>query len=323
MKLYVQAVMGAVAAAVLCVSVGAYAQSYPSRRIHVIIPWPGGSNDAAGRLVFQKVSESTGQPVIIENRSGAAGTIGAAYVARSAPDGYIVMVTSATHIANAHLYSKLPFDTMKDFVGISPLARQVGVMAVHPSLPVKSVKDLIALAKARPGQLLYGSSGSGSFIHLTMAHLNSMTATKMVHVPYKGGDASGVALASGEIQALIATFPVLRPHMASNKVRVLAVTSDERIRQLPDTPTVAEAGVPGYEFTAWVGAFVPAGTNRAIVDRLSAEIRKALDHPDVASKFHNLAIDPMFMTPEQFAARLRSDYEKYEKVIAITGARVD
>jgi tripartite-type tricarboxylate transporter receptor subunit TctC len=322
MQTGVVAVLAVVGAALIAPS-STFAQAYPSKRIHVVIPWPGGSNDAAGRLVFQKVSESVGQPVVIENRSGAAGTIGAAHVARSAPDGYTVMVTSATHIANAHLYSKLPYDTMKDFIGISPLARQVGVMAVHPSLPARSVKEFIALAKKQPEQILYGSSGSGSFVHLTMAQLAAMTATRMVHVPYKGADAAGVALASGEIHAMIATFPVVRPQMAAKRVRVLAVTSEERIKQLPDTPTLAEAGVAGYEFTAWVGAFVPAGTSRTIVDRLSAEIAKALQHPDVTGKFYNLAIDPMFMTPDEFAKRLKADYERYGKLVALTGARVE
>lgn len=301
----------------------AFAQVYPSRLIHVVIPWPGGSNDAAGRLVFQKVAESVGQPVVIENRAGASGTIGAGLVARSAPDGYTVMVTSASHIANAHLYKHLPFDALKDFIGITPLTVQVGVLTVHPSLPAKSVKELIALARAHPDRILYGSSGSGSFVHLTMAHFNVMTGTRMVHVPYKGADAAGFALVGGELQAMITTVPVVRPHLPGKRVRLLAVTSDTRIKLLPDVPTLAEAGVPGYEFTAWVGAFAPAGTNRAIIDKLSVEIKKALEHPDVAAKFNNLAFDPMFMTPEQFAVRLKSDYDKYARLIQLTGAKID
>jgi tripartite-type tricarboxylate transporter receptor subunit TctC len=309
--------------AVLLSPFTAFAQAYPSRLIHVVIPWPGGSNDAAGRLVFQKVAESVGQPVVIENRAGASGTIGAGFVAKSAPDGYTVMVTSATHIANAHLYKNLPFDALRDFIGITPLSVQVGILAVHPSLPAKSVQELIALAKARPDQILYGSSGSGSFLHLTMAHFNVMTGTRMVHVPYKGGDAAGVALVGGELQAMIATMSIVRPHLPGNRVRVLAVTSDTRIKPLPAIPTLAEAGVPGYEFTAWVAAFVPAGTPRAIVDKLSAEIRKALEQPDVAARFDNLAFDPLFMTPEQFAVRLKSDSDKYARLIVLTGAKVD
>ncbi|MEO8442422.1 MAG: tripartite tricarboxylate transporter substrate binding protein [Betaproteobacteria bacterium] len=301
----------------------AYAQAYPSKLIRVVIPWPGGSNDAAGRIVFQKVAESIGQPVVIENRSGASGSIGAAFVAKSAPDGYTVMVTSATLISNAHLYKNLPFDTLNDFIGITPLTVQTGILIVHPSLPVKSVKELIALAKARPNQILYGSSGSGSFLHLTMAHFNVMTGTKMTHVPYKGGAAAGIGVAAGELQAMVASMPIVRPHLGTNRIRLLGVTSATRMKALPDVPTIAEAGVPGYEFTAWVAAFVPAGTPRAIVDKLSAEIKKALDNPDVAGKFDNLAFETLFMTPEKFAVRLKSDSDKYAKLIALTGAKVD
>ena len=301
----------------------AYAQTYPLKLIRVVIPWPGGSNDAAGRMVFQKIGESIGQPVVIENRAGAAGTIGAGFVAKSAPDGYTVMVTSASHIANAHLYKNLPFDALNDFIGVTPLSSQVGILIVHPSLPVKSVKELIAFAKAKPDQISYGSSGSGSFLHLTMAHFNILTGTRMVHVPYKGGDAAGVAVASGELQAMVASMPIVRPHLGSNRIRILAVTSDTRMKTLPTTPTLAEAGVPGYEFTAWVAAFVPAGTPRAIVDKLSTEIKKAIEHPDIVAKFDNLAFDPLFMTPEQFATRLKSDSDKYAKLIAATGVKVD
>ena len=301
----------------------ACAQAYPSKLVRVVIPWPGGSNDAAGRIVFQRVADSWGQPVVIENRAGASGTIGAGFVAKSPPDGYTVMVTSASHISNAHLYKNLPFDALNDFIGITPLSDQTGVLIVHPSLPVKTVKDLIALAKAKPGEILYGSSGSGSFLHLTMAHFNVMTGTKMTHVPYKGGDAAGIGVAGGELQAMVASMPIVRPHMAGNRIRILGVTSANRLKSLPNTPTIAEAGVPGYEFTAWVAAFVPAGTPKPVVDRLSAEIKKALDHPDVVAKFENVAFEPLFMTPEQFAVRLKSDSDKYAKLIALTGAKVD
>jgi tripartite-type tricarboxylate transporter receptor subunit TctC len=318
-------VIALLAALALPLHAGAQAASanYPSRLIHVVIPWPGGSNDAAGRIVFQRVAESIGQPVVIENRAGASGTIGAGYVAKSAPDGYTVMVTSASLIANAHLYKNLPFDALNDFIGITPLTVQTGILIVHPSLPVKSVKDLIVLAKARPNQILYGSSGSGSFLHLTMAHFNVMTGTKMTHVPYKGGDAAGIGVAAGELQAMVASMPIVRPHLSGNRIRVLAVTSETRMKQLPDIPTIAEAGVPGYEFTAWVAAFVPAGTPQPIVDKLSAEIRKALDLPDVVARFDNVAFEQLFMTPEQFAVRLKSDSDKYAKLIALTGAKVD
>src|SRR5688572_15839628 len=220
-------------AAALLPSSWVFAQAYPSRIVRVIVPWPGGSNDAVARIVFNKVAESIGQPVVIENRPGAASTIGSAFVAKSAPDGYTVMVTSASLIANAHLYTKLPFDTLRDFTGITPLSAQVGILGVHPSLPVKTVKELIALARTRPEQILYGSSGSGSFLHLTMVQFNVMSGARMVHVPYKGGDAAAVSLVAGETQAMVATMPIFKPLLAGNRVRLLAVTSDARMKQLP------------------------------------------------------------------------------------------
>ena len=299
------------------------AAAYPAKIIRVVIPWPGGSNDAAGRMVFQKIAESVGQPVVIDNRPGAAGTIGATLVARTPPDGYTVMVTSASIVSNMHLYKKLPYDVMKDFIGITPLAAQIGVLVVHPSLPVKSVKELIVFAKKNPNQILYGSSGSGSFLHLAMAHLDALAGSRMVHVPYKGGDAAGISLIAGETQAMIATTAVVMPLLPAQRVRALGVTSDKRISKLADIPTLAEAGVPGYEFSAWVAAFVPAGTPRAIVDKLSAEIKKALAHSDVTGRFGNIALEPMFMTAEQFAARMKADSEMYAKLIALTGAQVN
>ena len=229
------------------------------------------------------------------------------------------MVTSQSLIINAHLYKKLPYDVLKDFTGVTPLAAQIGVLAVHPSLPVKTVKELIAFAHKNPNQLLYGSSGSGSFLHLAMAHFNGVTGTNMVHVPYKGGDAAGISLVAGETQTIVASTAVIMPLIPANRVRVLGVTADKRLPQLPDVPTVAEAGVPGFEYTAWVGAFAPAGTPRAIIDRLHAEMKKGLDHPDVSNRFNNVALSPLFSTPEQFAARIKFDYDKSAKLIAATG----
>ena len=309
--------------ALLFAPLPAFAQAYPAKPVRVIIVFPpGGSNDVTGRIVFQKVSEQVGQQFVIDNRGGAAGTIGADVVARSPNDGYTVMVQSATHIANAHLYKNLPYDTLGDFVGVTTLARQVGMLVVHPSLPVKSVKDFVALAKQRPGEIVYGSAGNGSYVHLTMALLNSMTGTTMTHVPYKGGGPVNIAIASGEVQAVIGTIASLVPNLKAGRIRPLGVTSDKRTAQYPDVPAIAEA-IPGYEFTAWVGCFVPKGTPRPIVDRLNEELRKALADPGVASKLTAQTLDPMHVTPEQFAARLNSDYEKYAKVVKISGAKID
>ena len=307
----------------LLVPATALAQPYPSKPVRVVIVFPpGGSNDVVGRIVFQKMSEQLGQQFIIDNRGGAAGTIGSEVVANSPPDGYTLMIQSATHVANAHLYKKLPYDVLKDFVGIAPLARQVGMLVVHPALPVRTTKEFIALAKARPGEVTYGSAGNGSFVHLTMALLASMTGLNMIHVPYKGGGPSGTALVSGETQAMIATIASVLSHVKAGRVRPIAVTSDSRTTQFPEVPAIAET-VPGYEFTAWVACFAPAGTPKAIVDKLNMELKKVLADPDVASKLSRQTLDPMHMTPEDFAKRLKSDYDKYEKVVKLSGARID
>ena len=311
-------------AAALLAPVAALAQVYPAKTVRVVIPWPpGGSNDITGRIVLQKVSENVGQQFVVDNRGGAAGTIGADMVAKSPPDGYIIMVHSTAHITNAHLYKKLPYDTLKDFIGVTTLAKMVGVLVVHPSMPVKSVKELLAIAKARPDQVIYGSSGNGSFVHMAMALFNSMSNTRMVHVPYKGGGPATIAIASGEIQAMIPTIGSVLTQIQAKRVRPLAVTSDSRVKVMPDVPTIAEAGVPGYEFTSWVGAFVPANTPRPIVDRLNAEFKKALAHPDVVKKLSDQTLDPLYMTPEQFAARLKSDFDKHDKLVKLTGAKIE
>jgi tripartite-type tricarboxylate transporter receptor subunit TctC len=314
----------AAAAAVFVISGAVIAQNYPVKPVRVVVPWPpGGSNDIVGRIVAQKLSETTGQQFIVDNRGGASGTIGSDLVAKSQPDGYTIMIHSATHVANPHLYGKLPYDTLKDFVGIAPVSVQIGMLVVHPSLPVKSTKELIALAKAKPGEVIYGSSGNGSFVHLTMALFNVMTGTKMIHVPYKGGGPAAVSIAAGETQAMIATIGAVMQQVTSGRVRALGVTSDYRVEMFPRVPTLAEAGVPGYEFTAWIGALAPAATPKQIVDKLNGDIQKILRMPDVAEKLKSQTLDPMVMTPEQFARRLKSDYDKYEKVIKISGAKVD
>ncbi len=313
-----------VAAVAAAVNTGmATAQNYPVKPVRVVIPWPtGGANDVVGRIVFQRMSEQLGQQFVIDNRGGASGTIGADHVAKGPADGYTIMVHSAAHVTNPHLFKKLPYDTLRDFTGVTPLAVQVGMLVVHPSLPVKNTREFVALARKRPGQMVYGSSGNGSFVHMAMALLNQMTDTKMVHVPFKGGGPAVVALASGELQAMTATIGSVIPFLGGNRLRALGVTSATRLKQFPDIPAIAE-GIPGYDFAAWIGAFVPAATPKPIVDRLNTEIRKTLEHPDVVKIMGGQTLDPMPMTPDQFAARLKSDYEKYEKLIKATGAKLD
>jgi tripartite-type tricarboxylate transporter receptor subunit TctC len=240
-------------------------------------------------------------------------------VAKSAADGYTLMIHSASHVSNAHVYPKLSYDTFNDFSPVGLLVAQTGLLVTHPSLPVRSVRDLLSLARSRPGQLLYASGGGGSFSHLPMALLNAMAETKMVHVPYRGGGPATMAVVSGEAQLLTATAAAVSMHVQSNRLRLLAVTSDTRVKHFPNTPTVAESGVPGYEFRGWVAMFAPAGTPKRIVDLLNREIGKALGSAD--SRFE--ALEPWYMTPEQTQVRLLADYDKYGRIFKIIGTKFE
>jgi tripartite-type tricarboxylate transporter receptor subunit TctC len=313
-----------VVAAFSLVAAVAGAQDYPTKPVRVVVPWPpGGSNDVVARIVMQKMSETMGKQFLVDNRGGASGIPGSDFVAKSPPDGYTIMVHSATHVSNPHLYGKVPYDTLKDFAAVAPLSVQVGMLVVHPALPAKNVKEFIALAKGKPGQLTYSSSGNGSFVHLSMAMFASMAGLKMTHVPYKGGGPAAISIASGETQAQMGTVGSVIQQVKQNRVRALAVTSDKRVDAFPDLPTIAEAGVPGYEFTAWIGTLAPAATPKPIVDRLNSEINKVLKTKDVADNLKSQTLEPMVMTPDQFAKRLKSDYDKYEKVVKLTGAKVE
>ena len=312
--------IAAAALAAVAAASAVQAQNYPVKPVRVITPWPaGGLTDVAGRIVFQKISESTGQQFLVDNRPGATGSIGAEVVAKSPPDGYTLMVHSASHISNAYTYPKLNYDTFRDFAPIGLLVAQTGLLVIHPSLPVKNVKELVALARSKPDQILYATSGGGSFSHMAVALLNSMTNTKMLHVPYKGGGPATTAVVAGETQLLVGTPAAVLTQLQAKRLRVLGVTSDTRLKQFPDVPTIAEAGVPGYEFRGWVGVFAPAGTPKPIVDRVNGEIKKVLDSRD--NKLQDL--EPWYMTPEQTAARMKTDYEKYGKIFKIIGTKFD
>jgi len=294
--------------------------AYPERPVRVIVVFPaGGSNDVTARIVFQKMDEISGRQWIVDNRGGAAGTIGATMVAQSPADGYTVMIQSTTHIANAFMYKgKLEYDTLKSFIGITPLAKQIGMLVVHPSMPVKSARELIDLAKRRPGEINYGSAGLGSYVHLNMAMFIAMSGTKMVHVPYRGGGPLSIALMAGEVQTTISTIGSSFRHIQAGKMRPLGVTSAKRVPQFPDVPAIGET-VPGFDFTAWVGSFVPAGTPRPIVNQLNALLKRALADKDVSTKLVNATLEPMYMTPEEFDRRLKSDYERYGKLMKQIG----
>ena len=299
-----------------------FAQAYPDKPVQVVVSFPpGGSIDITARIVFDKLGARLGQEFVIDNRGGASGSIAAAYFSKRAPDGYTIMAHSASHIVNAHLYKGLSYDTLNDFIGVTTLAKQVGVLVVHPSLPVTTVKQFIALAKRRPGEINYGSGGNGSFLHVAMALFEHMAGTRMVHIPYRGGGPASIALISGEIQAIFSTLGSVVSLLEAKQIRALGVTSEQRVKQFPDIPAIGET-LRGFEFTAWVGCFVPAGTPRNIVDKLNSELKITLADPDIASALNRLTLEPMYMTPEAFAQRLRADYEKYGKLIRLTAAKI-
>jgi tripartite-type tricarboxylate transporter receptor subunit TctC len=303
-------------------AVAAQAQNYPAKTVRVVTPWPaGGLTDIAGRIVFQKISENMGQQFVVDNRGGATGTIGAEIVARAPADGYTLMVNSMTHLGNPYIYKKLPYDTIGDFAPIGIMVAQTGLLVVHPSLPVKTVKELVALARAKPGEILYSSTGSGGFADLSIVLLTSMTNTRMTQINYKGGGPAATALLAGETQVLVSSPAAATQQLAAKRIRLLAVTSDTRLTAFPDAPTIAEAGVPGYEYRGWVGAFAPAGTPKAIIERLNGEIKKAIDSPDLKKRLEDF--EPWTMTTQEMTARIKSDYEKYGRLMKLIGGKLD
>jgi tripartite-type tricarboxylate transporter receptor subunit TctC len=308
----------------LCAAGAAWSQPYPAKPVRVIVPFPpGGANDIVGRIVTSKLTEQMGQSFLIENRSGAGGTLGSAIAAQSKPDGYTLLVqTTASHVSNQHLYKKLPYDPLGDFVGITPLGRLAAVLTVHPSLPPRSVKEFIALAKKRPKDILFGHAGYGSFIHLNTVMLESMTGIKITHVPFKGGGPAVVGLLSGETHAMTAGISDIIEHIKMNRVRPLGVTSTERVSQLPNIPVIADT-VPGFECETWVSIYAPAGTPKAIIDQLNAELGKALRDPAIAARLSSLTTDPVHKSPEELALRLKTDHEKIGKLFREFGVRLD
>ena len=311
-------------AALLAVSCLAQAQSWPTKPIRLVVPFaPGGSSSIVARSVAHEMEKGLGQSIIIDNRPGGGGNVAMQEVARAEPDGYTLIISHiGTFAVNPFMFESLPFDTNKDFAPVSLLAKVPNIFVVHADVPAKDMREFIALVKKQPGKLYYGSAGNGSYVHLSMALMASMAGVNMVHVPYKGGGPVNVAIASGEVQAVLATIGSLTANLNAKRVRPLGVSSAKRTNAYPDVPAIAEF-VPGYEFTAWVGCFVPAGTPKPIVDTLNGLIAKALADKDVASKLSAQTLDPMHMTSDQFAARIKSDYDKYAKVVKISGAKVD
>jgi len=301
------------------------AASYPSRAITMVVPFPaGGTTDILGRFVGQALSAAWSQPVVIENRGGAGGNIGAGAVAKAAPDGYTLLVgTVGTNAINASLYAKMPYDTLKDFVAVTQIAAVPNMLVVTPSLPVNSVAELIAYAKANPGKLNMASSGNGTSIHLSGELFKVMTGVDMVHVPYKGSAPALNDLISGQVQLMFDNMPSALPQVKGGTLKALAVTSATRSPAMPDLPTVAEAGVPGFEASSWFGIFAPAGTPKEIVDKLQAEIARILKTPEMAERLAQQGAAPVGNTSAEFTAYTQAEFKKWADVVKASGAKVD
>jgi tripartite-type tricarboxylate transporter receptor subunit TctC len=301
----------------------AFAQSYPAKPVRFIVPFaPGGGADLVARLVATPLSESLGQQVVVDNRGGASGIIGTEMAAKSAPDGYTMVLTSTNLAAGVSLYRKLPFDLQKDFSPVILLAKTPSILAVHPSLPVKTVQELIALAKSAPGKINY-AGGVGTTLQLNAELFKSMAKIDLVHVPYNGTGPAVIGALSGEAPVILAPTLALLPHVKSGRLRALAITSIQRSAGVPDLPTVAESGVPGFDSSQWYGIQVPAGTPKAIVTRLNSECLKIVRGQEFIARLVKDASIPMGTTPQEFGSFLKSEIEKWVKVLKISGAKVE
>jgi len=298
----------------------AAAQTYPARPISLLVPWaPGGSTDILARIVATHLHQSMGQPVVIENRTGASGNIGTGAVARAAPDGYTILFnTMSVHTMNHALFATMPFDGVKDFSPITLLAYVTNTMVVHPSVPANTVAEFIAYAKANPGKIAYASSGPGSTNHLCAALLERMAGIEMLHVPYRGGAPAVADTVGGQVQLFFTAGTQSLEHVKAGRLKLLGVTEAKRSPLLPDVPTVAET-VPGYEMTVWYGAFGPPGMPKEIVARLNGEIGRALFLPEVKQRMADIAVEVASSTPEELAARMRNDADKWGGIIKSIG----
>jgi tripartite-type tricarboxylate transporter receptor subunit TctC len=315
----------AIGASLALVAAWASAQTYPAKPIRIVVPFPpGGATDILARDVAQKLSEAWGQQVIVDNRPGAGGNIGSELVAHSAPDGYTLeMGTVGTHAINASLYAKMPYDHVKDFAPVILVAGVPNVLVVNPAVPANSVAELIAYAKANPGKLNFASSGNGTSIHLSGELFKVMAGVQMTHIPYKGSAPAMQDLLGGQVQLMFDNLPPSLPQIKAGKVRALAVTSLTRAPALPDVPTVAEAGLPGFEASSWFGILAPAGTPPAIVARLNAEIAKWLATPEAKEKLSKQGANAAGGTPEDFAKHIAAETAKWAKVVKDSGAKID
>ena len=298
--------------------------AYPTKSIRIIVPYPpGGGSDGLARIIGQKLSEAVGQQVVIDNRPGAGANIGADLTAKSPPDGYTLLLANVAHAINLSYYPKLSYDLLKDFTPVALLAETSIILVVHPSLPVKTVKELIALAKARPGQIDYASSGAGGPNHMAGELFAYMAGVKMMHIPYSGGGTAAIALIGGQVPVGFPVTTSAASQVKAGKLRALGISSKQRSALFPDLPTISEAGLPGYEASVWYGLLAPAGTPTEIATRLHAETVNLMKLPDTKSRLDGGGYDPAVSTPEQLGAHLRSEVEKWKKVVNALGLRAN
>jgi tripartite-type tricarboxylate transporter receptor subunit TctC len=309
--------------ALVLAACSAYGQSWPAKPIRVMVPFPpGGSTDIVARIMAQKLEKPLGQPLVVENRGGAGGTIGAAVGAKAAPDGYVLTFGStSTHVVAPSVYQKLEYDPVKDFAPISLVAVTPYLLAVNPNVPAKSLKELVELMKAQPGKLNYASAGVGSTTHLAMEMLNLAAQTRAVHVPYNGNGPAGTALVGGQVEILFGSLPALLAQAKGGRVRPIAVGTPKRSPSLPDVPSVAESGYPGFDASLWLAFFAPAGTPQPIVDRLQREIAATLQDPDTRQTLDKAGAEPISSTPAELAAMIREGVPKYAAVVKAAGVK--
>jgi tripartite-type tricarboxylate transporter receptor subunit TctC len=302
---------------------GAAAQQYPSKPIRLVVPFPpGGSTDIVARIVAQKLGTQLGQPLVIENRDGAGGTLGTGVVAKAPPDGYTLVVgTTSTHVVAPSVYQKLEYDPVKDFAPVSLMAVTPYLLVVNPGVPAKTVKELVELMKSQPGKLNYASAGVGSTTHLAMEMLKGASNTSAVHVPYKGNGPAGTAVIGGQVEILFGSLPAVLPHAKSGKVRALAVGTPKRSPSLPEVPTVAESGYPGFDASLWLAIMAPAGTPAPIVERLNKEVIAAVGAKDTAELLDKNGAEPLTSTPGELAAMIKDGVVKYAKVVKDAGVK--
>jgi tripartite-type tricarboxylate transporter receptor subunit TctC len=311
-------------ATALAATFACHAQNYPTKPVRIVVPFPaGGPTDTLARLVGQKLTESLGQTFLIDNRAGATGTIGTGMVAKAQPDGSTLLMSATSNYVAAFLYQKLPYDPERDLAPLIRIATLPFYLVIHPSLPVRSVQELVKFAKTRPGELAFSSPGAGSGGHLVMAMFQAATGIELVHVPYKGAAPSITALVGGEVALTWDTISTSHPHVVAGKLRALAVSGAKRSPAVPSVPTAIEAGVPGFETYIWFGFFAPAGTPAPIMEKLNGEVNRILGQADVKSRITTLSGEISPNTPEQFGRFLEADTPKWKKIIADTGVRVN